>query len=60
MYLFPCAGNGPAGIALSLILSGHWPYFTGNHPNPYLTMKLMERPGASLMEQVCVCFCVCE
>ena len=51
-------GNGPAGIALSLILSGHWPYFTGAHPDPYLTMKLSERPEASLLEQVSVCVCV--
>ena len=45
-------GNGPAGIALSLMLSGHWPYFTGVHPDPYLTQKLAERPQDSLLEQV--------
>lgn len=45
-------GNGPAGIALSLMLSGHWPYFTGAHPHPYLTLKLGENPDLSLLEQV--------
>lgn len=46
------AGNGPSSILLSLMLSGHWPYFTGSHPNPYLTAKLQQNPDKSILEQV--------
>lgn len=44
-------GNGPAGIALSYMLSGHWPYFTGDHPHPYLAHKLNQTPQTSLLQQ---------
>ena len=45
-------GNGPAAIFLSLILSGYWPYFSGSHPDEYLTARLKEGEGKSLLEQV--------
>ena len=41
------------GICLSLLLSGYWPYFSGSHPDPYLTSKLNENPDKSILEQVC-------
>ena len=47
------AGNGPSGISLSYILSGNWPYFTGEpHPNPILQPKLEENPDQSILELV--------
>jgi len=38
-------GNGPAAIALSFMLSGHSPHYTGVHPNPVLHARLCS--GAS-------------
>lgn len=47
-------GNGPSGICLSYLLSGHTPYFSpdASHPNPLLHGKLGEQPHLSLLEQV--------
>lgn len=43
-------GNGPSGICLSYLLSGNWPWFTGEpHPDPYLQVKLRE--DVSIIEQ---------
>ncbi|CAN9512620.1 unnamed protein product [Ophioblennius macclurei] len=46
-------GNGPSGICLSYLLSGHTPYLSpgASHPNPLLQSKLSERPHLSLLEQ---------
>ncbi|XP_024125649.1 oxidative stress induced growth inhibitor 1 [Oryzias melastigma] len=46
-------GNGPSGICLSYLLSGHTPYLLPNswHPNPLLHSKLGEQPHLSLLEQ---------
>ncbi|KAK5600020.1 hypothetical protein CRENBAI_011000 [Crenichthys baileyi] len=46
-------GNGPSGICLSYLLSGHTPYLSpeGWHPNPLLHSKLAEQPHLSLLEQ---------
>ncbi|XP_061688300.1 oxidative stress induced growth inhibitor 1 [Syngnathoides biaculeatus] len=46
-------GNGPSGICLSYLLSGHTPYLSpgASHPNPLLHSKLAEQPGLSLLEQ---------
>jgi thioredoxin reductase len=42
-------GNGPPAIALSLILSGRWPYYQGGHPDAALDARLT---GAdTLLEQ---------
>ena len=46
------SGNGPSAIFLSLLLSGHRPYFNGRHPNDILKRKLSENVGKSLLEQV--------
>lgn len=36
-------GNGPSGICLSYLLSGHRPYYNGRpHSNPFLTEKLQK------------------
>ncbi|XP_033626019.1 oxidative stress-induced growth inhibitor 1-like [Asterias rubens] len=37
-------GNGPSGISLSYMLSGHWPYYTSEepHPDPYLHARLLQ------------------
>ncbi|XP_041453968.1 oxidative stress-induced growth inhibitor 1-like [Lytechinus variegatus] len=44
-------GNGPSGICLSYILSGNWPYFTGEpHPNPILQLKLEGNEHQSILE----------
>lgn len=43
-------GNGPAGICVSLALSGWWPRYTGSHPDPALDARLKAGP-ASLMER---------
>lgn len=47
-------GNGPSGICLSYLLSGHTPYLSADswHPNPLLHSKLGEQPHLSLLEQV--------
>uniref|UniRef100_A0A3B3ZGR7 Oxidative stress-induced growth inhibitor 1 n=1 Tax=Periophthalmus magnuspinnatus TaxID=409849 RepID=A0A3B3ZGR7_9GOBI len=46
-------GNGPSGICLSYLLSGHTPYVSQDaaHPNPLLQHKLREQPDLSLLEQ---------
>uniref|UniRef100_A0A8C6MAS3 Oxidative stress-induced growth inhibitor 1 n=1 Tax=Nothobranchius furzeri TaxID=105023 RepID=A0A8C6MAS3_NOTFU len=46
-------GNGPSGICLSYLLSGHTPYLSPEawHPNPLLNSKLAEQPHLSLLEQ---------
>ena len=49
-------GNGPSGIALSYMLSGNWPYYTGLQGQTqddflYLNARLMEEPDLSLVEQ---------
>ncbi|XP_029287953.1 oxidative stress induced growth inhibitor 1 [Cottoperca gobio] len=46
-------GNGPSGICLSYLLSGHTPYLSpeASHPNPLLHSKLGEQPHLSLLEQ---------
>lgn len=48
------AGNGPSGICLSYLLSGHIPYVKPGaiHPNPLLQRKLTEAPGVSILDQV--------
>lgn len=50
-------GNGPAGICVSLALSGWWPYYAARHPDPALdarlqagTPSLLERDFAALCE----------
>jgi len=47
-------GNGPSAMMLSVLLSGHWPYFSGSHPDELLSLKLMENMDKSLVEQVFV------
>ncbi|XP_018597732.1 oxidative stress induced growth inhibitor 1 [Scleropages formosus] len=46
-------GNGPSGICLSYLLSGHIPYVSpeGTHPNAMLQAKLQQEPHLSLLEQ---------
>lgn len=45
-------GNGPSGISLSYMLSGHWPYYMGeSNPNEYLHLRLMDGEGLSVVEQ---------
>ncbi|XP_076869881.1 oxidative stress induced growth inhibitor 1 [Brachyhypopomus gauderio] len=46
-------GNGPSGICLSYLLSGHTPYLCpeGFHPNPILHSKLAVNSHLSLFEQ---------
>lgn len=48
------AGNGPSGICLSYLLSGHIPYVKPGaiHPHPLLQRKLAEAPGVSILDQV--------
>ncbi|XP_031709091.1 oxidative stress-induced growth inhibitor 2 isoform X1 [Anarrhichthys ocellatus] len=47
-------GNGPSGICLSYLLSGHKPYLdtAAVHPNPILYRKLQETKHLSITEQV--------
>nr|XP_012593912.1 oxidative stress-induced growth inhibitor 1 [Microcebus murinus]XP_012593913.1 oxidative stress-induced growth inhibitor 1 [Microcebus murinus]XP_012593914.1 oxidative stress-induced growth inhibitor 1 [Microcebus murinus] len=46
-------GNGPSGICLSYLLSGHTPYARPGaaHPHPLLQRKLAEAPGVSILDQ---------
>ncbi|XP_022100915.1 oxidative stress-induced growth inhibitor 2-like [Acanthaster planci] len=45
-------GNGPSGISLSYLLSGNWPYYTGEpHPDPYLHARLLENEEQSILQQ---------
>ncbi|XP_069871936.1 oxidative stress-induced growth inhibitor 1-like [Dipodomys merriami] len=46
-------GNGPSGICLSYLLSGHTPYARPDavHPHPLLQRKLAEAPGVSILDQ---------
>ncbi|XP_056300374.1 oxidative stress-induced growth inhibitor 2 isoform X2 [Pseudoliparis swirei] len=46
-------GNGPSGICLSYLLSGHKPYLDTStvHPNPILYRKLQETKHLSITEQ---------
>ena len=45
------AGNGPSGIMLSYMLSGHWPHYTGHSQDELLHARLMAKPDLSLVEQ---------
>ena len=44
-------GNGPSGIALSYLLSGHWPRYAGHTEDEFLHARLGVEPGLSLVEQ---------
>ena len=44
-------GNGPSGIVLSYMLSGNWPYYTGQSQDDFLHARLMVDPHLSLVEQ---------
>ncbi|EHB08188.1 Oxidative stress-induced growth inhibitor 1 [Heterocephalus glaber] len=46
-------GNGPSGICLSYLLSGHAPYVKPDavHPHPLLHRKLAEASGRCLLDQ---------
>lgn len=46
-------GNGPSGICLSYLLSGHTPYVKPGaaHPHPLLQRKLAEAAGHCLLDQ---------
>jgi len=48
---FVIIGNGPSGIALSYLLSGNWPYYTGVSQDEFLHARLMVDPDLSLVEQ---------
>lgn len=41
-------GNGPAGICVSLALSGWWPVYRGAHPDPALHARLTRESGPLL------------
>lgn len=45
------AGNGPSGIVLSYMLSGHWPFYVGQSHDEFLHARLMVEPELSLVEQ---------
>ena len=53
MCHWPCLspGNGPSGISLSFLLSGHWPHYTGANSDELLHARLMEQSHLSLVEQ---------
>ena len=46
-----CSGNGPSGISLSFLLSGHWPHYTGAASDEFLHARLMDESHLSLVEQ---------
>ena len=46
-----CSGNGPSGISLSYLLSGNWPYYTGESEDELLHTRLQQEPDLSLVEQ---------
>ena len=46
-----CSGNGPSGISLSFLLSGHWPHYTGTASDEFLHARLMDESHLSLVEQ---------
>lgn len=48
---FVVVGNGPSGLALSYLLSGHWPYYTGQSQDEFLHTRLTVEPHLSLVEQ---------
>ena len=48
---FDDPGNGPSGISLSLLLSGHWPHYTGAASDEFLHARLMDQSHLSLVEQ---------
>eukprot|EP00092_Neocalanus_flemingeri_P004717 GFUD01005082.1.p1 GENE.GFUD01005082.1~~GFUD01005082.1.p1 ORF type:complete len:665 (+),score=145.51 GFUD01005082.1:135-2129(+) len=48
---FVIIGNGPSGIALSYLLSGNWPYYSGVSQDEFLHTRLMVEPDLSLVEQ---------
>lgn len=50
-------GNGPGGICVSLALSGWWPYYEGQHPDPALDSRLKAGPS-SLLERDLAPLCV--
>ena len=45
------SGNGPSGIVLSYMLSGHWPYYVGQSQDEFLHARLMVDPHLSLVQQ---------
>lgn len=45
------SGNGPSGISLSFLLSGHWPHYTGSASDEFLHARLMDQSHLSLVEQ---------
>ena len=51
-------GNGPSAIFLSLLLSGHVPYFNGNLKNNALELKL-KKDKRSIIEQASVYMLLC-
>ena len=51
MLTFDNPGNGPSGISLSLLLSGHWPHYTGAASDEFLHARLMDQAHLSLVEQ---------
>ncbi|XP_023340826.1 oxidative stress-induced growth inhibitor 2 [Eurytemora carolleeae] len=51
VYEFVIIGNGPSGISLSYMLSGNWPYYTGESEDELLHTRLQQEPDLSLVEQ---------
>jgi len=48
---FVIIGNGPSGITLSYLLSGHWPFYKGGSQDEFLHTRLMVEPELSLVNQ---------